>query len=50
MKKTFNSFAKIVKKSAESALKRDANSTTCWSVYQPKAPETLNKFKKHNDK
>lgn len=50
MKKVLNSFTKVAKKSAESALKRDANSTTCWSVYQPKAPAALSKFKKHNEK
>lgn len=50
MKKVLNSFTKVAKKSAERALKRDANSTTCWSVYQPKAPAALSKFKKHNEK
>lgn len=50
MKKTLNTFAKVAKKSAESALKRDANTTTCCAIYQPKAPTALNKFKKHNDK
>lgn len=41
--------AKIAKNTAENALKRDANSTTCTAVYQPKAPASLDKFKKHND-
>lgn len=50
MKKTLNSFAKVAKKSAESALKRDANTTTCCAIYQPKAPASLNKYKKHNNK
>lgn len=42
-------FAKLAKTTAENALKRDANSTTCTAVYQPKAPASLDKFKKHND-
>lgn len=50
MKKALNTFAKVAKKSAESALKRDANTTTCSAIYQPKAPAALNQFKKHNDK
>lgn len=50
MKKALNSFAKVVKKSAVSALKRDANTTTCSAIYQPKAPAALSKFKKHNEK
>lgn len=41
--------AKMAKNTAENALKRDANSTTCTAVYQPKAPASLDKFKKHND-
>lgn len=50
MKKALNSFAKIAKKSAVNALKRDANTTTCSAIYQPKAPAALSKFKKHNEK
>ena len=34
---------------AISSLKRDANSTTCTAIYQPKAPASLDKFKKHID-
>ena len=34
---------------ATSSLKRNANSTTCTAVYQPKAPASLDKFKKHID-
>lgn len=37
--------AKLVKKTAEKALKRDANSTTCAAFYQPKAPAKLAQFK-----
>lgn len=40
------SISKIIKKSLDLKLKNDANSTTCLSVYQPKVPETLKKFKK----
>jgi len=36
---------KIVKALAEKALKRDANSTSCGYFYQPKAPESLKRFK-----
>lgn len=38
--------AKAAKKAAENALKRDADSTTCVGIYQPKAPEKLEQFKK----
>lgn len=34
------------KNMAISALKRDANATTCTIVYQPKAPIDLKKFSK----
>ncbi len=37
--------ANLVKATAETALRRDANSTTCISFYQPKAPEKLTRFK-----
>lgn len=37
--------AKAAKAAAESALKRNANSTTCGALYQPKAPAGLNRFK-----
>ena len=43
MKKTA---AKVVRLVAEKSLKRDANSTTCTGIYQPKAPASLSKFKK----
>lgn len=46
LKEKNNSFAKkIIKKS----LRFDANSTTCFMIYQPKAPKALNDFKKIND-
>lgn len=38
--------AKIAKNSAEQALKRDANCTTCGAIYQPNAPANLARFKK----
>ncbi len=41
--------AKVAKATALHALKRDANSTTCLAVYQPKAPTSLNHFKKVKD-
>ncbi|MFR6064856.1 MAG: cyclic lactone autoinducer peptide [Eubacterium sp.] len=46
MKKSSKIFAEIAKKSAESALKRDANTTTCCAIYQPKAPKSLKQFSK----
>ena len=49
MKKVKHAFSKMVKSTAEFALKRDANSTTCTAVFQPKAPASLDKLKKHND-
>lgn len=38
--------AKLAKGIAESALKRDANQTSCAILYQPKAPASLKRFKK----
>lgn len=46
MKKLTNLAAVAAKKQAEKALKSSANSTTCISVYQPKAPAALKKFSK----
>lgn len=46
MRKSAMFLAKAVKKTAESSLKRDANSTTCCAIYQPKAPKDLKKFSK----
>lgn len=40
-----NLIAKLAKKAANNALRRDANSTTCAFIYQPKAPEKLKQFK-----
>lgn len=37
--------AKLAKITAERALVRDANSTTCVAVFQPKTPANLDKFK-----
>ena len=36
----------VIKKSAERELKKSANSTTCYRIYQPKTPKGLNKFKR----
>jgi cyclic lactone autoinducer peptide len=46
MIKSKETAAKIAKIIAEKALKRDANSTTCAAIYQPKAPAKLKNFKK----
>lgn len=40
--KMLNGMAKV----AESSLTREANSTSCVMVYQPKAPAALKKFSK----
>lgn len=37
--------AKVAKKAAENALRRDANRTTCLAFYQPKIPADLKRFK-----
>ena len=37
--------ANVARKTAESALRRDANSTTCVGFYQPKVPAALKRFK-----
>ena len=37
--------AKVARKVAEKALRRDANSTTCLGINQPKAPVELKRFK-----
>ena len=48
MKKVTTLAAKIAKKTAENALRRDVNQTTCSIIFQPKAPASLNRFKKEN--
>ncbi len=48
MFKTQKVIAGVVKKVAEVALTRDANSTTCTAIYQPKVPAKLDNFKKTN--
>ncbi len=47
-----NEFSKsLLKKAVGISIKRDANSTTCSNIYQPKAPAALKKFSKiENDK
>ena len=47
MKNGRNVTAQIAKSIAEKALRRDANQTTCTIFFQPKAPASLNAFKKH---
>lgn len=48
MSKAITALTIIAKKSAEGSLKRDANNTTCFAIYQPKAPNKLKQFSKHN--
>lgn len=51
MNKALSFFSEVSKKTAEHTLKRDANTTTCCAIYQPKAPVGLKKFSKvENDK
>jgi len=47
LKNTKKLAAKVAKAAAETALKRDANNATCFAIFQPKAPENLNRFKNH---
>ena len=49
MKRFEKMVSNFAKSTAEKELKRDANSTTCAAVFQPKAPHNLSQFKKHND-
>lgn len=46
MTKSKKIIAKVAKFAAEKSLSRDANSTTCAAIYQPKAPLGLDRFKK----
>lgn len=46
MKTGKNVVAMLAKVSAETALRRDANRTTCLTFFQPKAPIGLDRFKK----
>lgn len=47
--KTYNEKKSVMKKVVNLALKGNANSTTCASIYQPKAPKELKKFSKMNN-
>lgn len=44
MKVAKHALSKVAKNIAKKVLKRDANSTTCISFYQPKAPVALKRF------
>lgn len=46
MKNYKNIPAQVAKKLAMQAIMRDANSTTCFAIYQPKVPAKLKLFKK----
>lgn len=41
-----NLLLKAAKRSAEKALRRNANATTCTGFYQPKVPAELKQFKR----
>ena len=47
LKNTKKLVAKVVKAAAMAAIKRDANSTTCFAIFQPKVPANLSQFKNH---
>ena len=41
----------LFKGTAEAAIKRDANTTICYAIYQPHIPKELSHFKREkNDK
>lgn len=37
---------KLAKATAEKALRRDANHTACFGLYQPKIPNSMERFRK----
>lgn len=41
-----NKSAKLVVKALNGVLRADANSTACFIAYQPKAPESLSRFRR----
>lgn len=45
-KDNVNKSAKLVAKALNGVLRSDANSTSCFIVYQPKAPESLSRFRR----
>lgn len=46
MKKISKTLASGTKKVLDTVLKVDANSASCFMIYQPKAPEALSRYKK----
>ncbi len=45
-KNSVNKSAKLIAKALNNVLRVDANSTSCFIVYQPKAPESLSRFRR----
>lgn len=45
MKSKWTLAAQLARNAAEKALQRNANSTTCFGIYQPKVPQNLKQFK-----
>lgn len=39
--------AKLVVRALNGVLRTEANSTSCYIVYQPKAPESLSRFRRN---
>lgn len=46
MKKIDVVLTNVMKRACDKSLQRDANSTSCTIIYQPKSPATLKKFSK----
>ena len=46
MKGSKNKPAKLMAKALNGVLRADANSTSCFIVHQPKAPKSLERFRK----
>ena len=50
MKNPQKIMSKLAEKAAERTLLHNANSTTCFTIYQPRTPNSLERFKsKKND-
>lgn len=45
-KKVSKAVAERAVKVLNASLRTEANSTTCFALYQPKAPESLSRFKR----
>lgn len=48
METTKKIMLKLVEKVAKRTLVHNANSTTCFTIYQPRTPKSLERFKSKN--